>query len=94
MTSSEVMLLQRELHKLAEQNREDHKLVREALGKLQDDLDSLSERLHDVEDTDKEIAAVEADRESRRKRTLGLVGAIAASAGVLSGIIVAAIDRL
>ena len=94
MTSSEVMLLQRELHKLAEQNREDHKLVREALGKLQDDLDSLSERLHDVEDTDKEIAAVEADRENRRKRTLGLVGAIAASAGVLSGIIVAAIDRL
>ena len=94
MTSSEVMLLQRELHKLAEQNREDHKLVREALGKLQDDLDSLSERLHNVEDTDKEIAAVERDRENRRRRTLGLVGAIAASAGVLSGIIVAAIDRL
>lgn len=94
MTSSEVMLLQRELHKLAEQNREDHKLVREALGKLQGDLDALSDRLHNVEDTDKEIAAVEADRENRRRRTLGLVGAIAASAGVLSGIIVAAIDRL
>ena len=94
MTSSEVMLLQRELHKLAEQNREDHKLVREALGKLQDDLDTLSERLHDVEDTDKEIAAVQADRENRRRRTLGIVGAIAASAGVISGIIVAAIDRI
>lgn len=94
MTSAEVLLLQRELHKLAEQNREDHKLVREALGKLQDDLDSLSERLHDVEDTDKQIAAVEKDREKRRVRTLGIVGAIAASAGVISGIIVAAIDRL
>ena len=94
MTSSEVMLLQRELHKLAEQNREDHKLVREALGKLQGDLDALSDRLHNVEDTDKEIAAVERDRESRRKRTLGLVGAIAASAGVLSGIVVALVDRL
>ena len=94
MTSSEVMMLQRELHKLAEQNREDHKLVRQALGKLQDDLDSLSDRLHSVEDTDKQIAAVERDREKRRTRTLGLVGAIAASAGVLSGIIVSAIDRL
>ena len=45
MTSSEVLLLQRELHKLAEQNREDHKLVRQALGKLQKDLDSLNKRL-------------------------------------------------
>ena len=94
MTSSEVLMLQRELHKLAEQNREDHKLVRQALGKLQDDLDALSDRLHSVEDTDKQIAAVERDREKRRTRTLGLVGAIAASAGVLSGIIVSAIDRL
>lgn len=94
MTSSEVLLLQRELHKLAEQNREDHKLVRQALGKLQKDLDSLNKRLHDVEDTDKEIAAVERDREQRRVKTLGLVGAIAASAGVLSGIIVALVDRV
>ena len=94
MTSSEVLLLQRELHKLAEQNREDHKAVRQALGKLQGDLDKLSDRLHDVEDTDKEIAAVERDREDRRKRTLGLVGAIAASAGVISGIIVALIDSV
>lgn len=94
MTSSEVLMLQRELHKLAEQNREDHKLVRQALSKLQDDLDALSDRLHSVEDTDKQIAAVERDREKRRTRTLGLVGAIAASAGVLSGIIVSAIDRL
>lgn len=94
MTSSEVILLQGELHKLAEQNREDHKLVRQALGKLQDDLDALGARLEDVEDTDKEIAAVTRYRESRRRRTLGLVGAIAASAGVLSGIIVSAIDRL
>lgn len=94
MTSSEVLMLQRELHKLAEQNREDHKAVREALGKLQDDLSALSDRLHNVEDTDKEIAAVQKDREKRRTRTLGLVGAIAASAGVLSGIIVSAIDRL
>jgi DNA repair exonuclease SbcCD ATPase subunit len=94
MTSSEVLLLQRELHKLAEQNREDHKAVRDALGKLQDDLSALSERLHNVEDADKQIAAVEEDRESRRTRTLGIVGAIAASAGVLSGIIVAAIDRI
>lgn len=94
MTSSEVLLLQRELHKLAEQNREDHKAVRQALGKLQDDLSALSDRLHNVEDTDKQIAAVEQDREDRRKRTLGLVGAIAASAGVISGIIVALIDRV
>lgn len=94
MTSSEVLLLQRELHKLAEQNREDHKLVRQALGKLQNDLDTLSERLHDVEDTDKQIAAVEQDREKRRTKTLSIVGAIAASAGVISGIVVAAIDRL
>lgn len=94
MTSSEVLMLQRELHKLAEQNREDHKLVRQALSKLQNDMDKLSDRLHDVEDTDKEIAAVQRDRDNRRKRTLGLVGAIAASAGVLSGIIVSAIDRL
>jgi len=94
VTSSEVLLLQRELHKLAEQNREDHKAVRQALGKLQGDLDKLSDRLHDVEDTDKEIAAVERDREDRRKRTLGLVGAIAASAGVISGIIVALVDRV
>ena len=94
MTSSEVLLLQRELHKLAEQNREDHKAVRSALGKLQDDLSALSERLHDVEDTDKQIAAVEQDREKRRTKTLGIVGAIAASAGVISGIVVAAIDRL
>ena len=94
MTSSEVLLLQRELHKLAEQNREDHKAVRQALGKLQDDLSALSDRLHNVEDTDKQIAAVEQDREDRRKRTLGLVGAIAASAGVISGIIVALVDRV
>lgn len=94
MTSSEVLMLQRELHKLAEQNREDHKAVRQALGKLQDDLDALSDRLHDVEDTDKEIAAVARDREKRRTKTLGLVGAIAASAGVLSGIIVALVDRV
>jgi predicted nucleic acid-binding Zn-ribbon protein len=94
MTSSEVLLLQRELHKLAEQNREDHKAVRQALGKLQGDLDTLSSRLHDVEDTDKQVAAIEQDREDRRKRTLGLVGAIAASAGVISGIIVALIDRV
>jgi septal ring factor EnvC (AmiA/AmiB activator) len=94
MTSSEVLILQRELHALAKQNREDHKLVREALGKLQDDLDSLSDRLHDVEDTDKQIAAVEKDREQRRTKTLGIVGAIAASAGVISGILVAAIDRI
>ena len=94
MTSSEVLLLQRELHKLAEQNREDHKLVRQALGKLQGDLDKLSDRLHDVEDTDKQIAAVEQDREQRRTKTLGIVGAIAASAGVISGIIVALVDRV
>ena len=94
MTSSEVLLLQRELHKLAEQNREDHKAVRQALGKLQDDLSALSDRLHNVEDTDKQIAAVEQDREKRRTKTLGIVGAIAASAGVISGIIVALIDRV
>lgn len=94
MTSSEVLLLQGELHKLAEQNREDHKLVREALGKLQGDLDALSQRLEDVEDTDKETAAVARYRESKRTKTLGIVGAIAASAGVISGIVVAAIDRL
>lgn len=94
MTSSEVLLLQRELHKLAEQNREDHKAVRQALGKLQGDLDKLSDRLHDVEDTDKQIAAVEQDREQRRTKTLGIVGAIAASAGVISGIIVALVDRV
>lgn len=94
MTSSEVLLLQRELHKLAEQNREDHKLVRQALGKLQGDLDALSDRLHNVEDTDKQIAAVEHDREQRRTKTLGIVGAIAASAGVISGIIVALVDRV
>ena len=72
MTSSEVLLLQRELHKLAEQNREDHKLVRQALTRLQGDLSALSDRLHDVEDTDKQVAAIEQDREDRRKRTLGL----------------------
>ena len=94
MTSSEVLLLQRELHKLAEQNREDHKAVRQALGKLQDDLSALSDRLHNVEDTDKQIAAVEQDRVNRRTKTLGIVGAIAASAGVISGIIVALIDRV
>lgn len=94
MTSSEVLLLQRELHKLAEQNREDHKAVRSALGKLQDDLSALSDRLHDVEDTDKQIAAIEEDREQRRTKTLGIVGAIAASAGVISGIIVALVDRV
>jgi len=94
MTSSEVLLLQRELHKLAEQNREDHKLVREALGKLQDDLSALSERLHDVEDTDKEIAAIEQDRRLRFKRTIAIVGALAGAAGVISGIIVAAVDHL
>jgi predicted nucleic acid-binding Zn-ribbon protein len=94
VTSSEVLLLQRELHKLAEQNREDHKLVRQALTRLQGDLSALSDRLHDVEDTDKQVAAIEQDREDRRKRTLGLVGAIAASAGVISGIIVALIDRV
>ncbi len=94
MTSSEVLLLQRELHKLAEQNREDHKAVRSALGKLQDDLSALSDRLHDVEDTDKQIAAVEHDRDERRRRTLGLVSVIAASAGVISGIIVALVDRV
>lgn len=94
MTSSEVLLLQRELHKLAEQNREDHKAVRQALGKLQDDLSSLSDRLHSVEDTDKQVAAVQEDREQRRTKTLGIVGAIAASAGVISGIIVALVDRV
>jgi len=94
VTSSEVLLLQRELHKLAEQNREDHKAVRQALGKLQDDLSSLSDRLHSVEDTDKQVAAVQEDREQRRTKTLGIVGAIAASAGVISGIIVALVDRL
>lgn len=94
MTSSEVLMLQRELHKLAEQNREDHKLVRQALGKLQDDLDALSDRLHNVEDTDKQVAAVERDREKRRTRTLAFVGAITACAGVLSGIVVALIDRV
>lgn len=94
MTSSEVLLLQRELHKLAEQNREDHKAVRSALSKLQDDLSALSERLHNVEDADKQVEAIEQDREKRRTRTLGIVGAIAASAGVISGIVVAAIDRL
>ena len=94
MTSSEVLLLQRELHKLAEQNREDHKLVRQALGKLQDDLDSLSDRLHNVEDTDKQIAAVQKDRSDRRARTLAIVGAIATCAGVISGIIVGFIDRI
>lgn len=94
MTSSEVLLLQRELHKLSEQNREDHKLVREALGKLQDDLSALSERLHDVEDTDKEIAAIEQDRRLRFRRTVSIVGAMAAAAGVISGIIVAAVDHL
>ena len=88
------MLLQRERHKLAEQNREDHKAVRQALGKLQDDLSALSDRLHNVEDTDKQIAAIEEDREQRRTRTLGIVGAIAASAGVISGIIVALVDRV
>jgi len=94
VTSSEVLLLQRELHKLAEQNREDHKAVRQALGKLQDDLSSLSDRLHSVEDTDKQVAAVQEDREQRRTKTLGIVGAIAASAGVISGIIVALVDRV
>lgn len=94
MTSSEVLLLQGELHKLAEQNREDHKLVREALGKLQTDLEALSDRLHDVEDADKEVAAVAKYRDRRRSRTLAIVGAIATSAGVISGIVVAAIDRI
>lgn len=94
MTSNEVLILQGELHKLAEQNREDHKLVREALGKLQADLSALSDRLHTVEDADKEVAAIERDRDQRRRKTLGIVGAIAASAGVISGIVVAAIDRI
>jgi hypothetical protein len=94
MTSSEVMMLQRELHKLAEQNREDHKLVRQALGKLQGDMDKLSDRLHSVEDTDKQIAAVEQDRQARFKRTLAIAATLASVAGVISGIIVAAANQL
>lgn len=89
MTSSEVMMLQRELHKLAEQNREDHKAVRDALGQLQDDLNSLNKRLGAVEAEDYADEQIEAFRKERRRQLLASASAIAAVAGVISGLIVA-----
>ena len=89
MTSSEVMLLQRELHKLAEQNREDHKAVRDALGKLQGDLTTLSDRLVLVEKEEHADNRIEEDRVERRRRFLALVGTCSAVAGVISGLLVA-----
>lgn len=88
MTSSEVMLLQRELHKLAEQNREDHKAVREALGNLQKDMTALGDRLVLVEKEEHADNRVEQDRYGRRQRFLALVATSSAVAGVISGIIV------
>ena len=88
MTSSEVLLLQRELHKLAEQNREDHKAVRKALGKLQGDLDQLGNRLLVVEKEEHADNRVEQDRAERRRRFLALVATCSAVAGVISGIVV------
>jgi len=89
MTSSEVMLLQRELHKLAEQNREDHKAVRQALGQLQGDLDQLNKRLGAVEAEDYADEQIEAFRKERRRQLLASASAIAAVAGVISGLVVA-----
>lgn len=89
MTSSDVLLLQRELHKLAEQNREDHKLVREALGKLQNDLDTLGERIGAVEADDHADERLETFRQERRRQLIGTASAIAAVAGVISGLVVA-----
>lgn len=89
MTSSEVMMLQRELHKLAEQNREDHKAVREALGQLQGDLNQLNKRLGAVEAEDYADEQIEAFRKERRRQLLASASAIAAVAGVISGLIVA-----
>lgn len=91
MTSSEVMMLQRELHKLAEQNREDHKAVRDALGKLQGDLDALGQRLVLVEKEEHAENRVEQDRYGRRQRFLALVATSSAVAGVISGLVVALI---
>jgi hypothetical protein len=91
MTSSEVILLQGELHKLAEQNREDHKLVREALTKLQGDIDGIGKRLQVVEKEEHADNRVEADRVHRRRQFLALVGTVSAVAGVISGIIVAVV---
>lgn len=89
MTSSEVMLLQRELHKLAEQNREDHKAVREALGQLQGDLNQLNKRLGAVEAEDYADEQIEQFRKERRRQLLASASAIAAVAGVISGLLVA-----
>lgn len=89
MTSSEVMMLQRELHKLAEQNREDHKAVREALGQLQGDLNQLNKRLGAVEAEDYADEQIEAFRKERRRQLLASASAIAAVAGVISGLVVA-----
>ncbi len=91
MTSSEVLMLQRELHKLAEQNREDHKAVRDALGKLQGDLDALGRRLVLVEKEEHAENRVEQDRYGRRQRFLALVATSSAVAGVISGLVVALI---
>lgn len=91
MTSSEVMLLQRELHKLAEQNREDHKAVRDALGQLQKDMNALGNRLQVVEKEEHADNRVEQDRVDRRRQFLALVGTCSAVAGVISGIIVGVI---
>lgn len=91
MTSSEVLLLQRELHKLAEQNREDHKAVRDALGQLQKDMNAISNRLQVVEKEEHADNRVEQDRADRRRRFLALVGTCSAVAGVISGIIVGVI---
>lgn len=89
MTSSEVMMLQRELHKLSEQNREDHKAVREALGQLQGDLNQLNKRLGAVEAEDYADEQIEAFRKERRRQLLASASAIAAVAGVISGLVVA-----
>ena len=89
MTSSEVMMLQRELHKLAEQNREDHKAVRDALGQLQGDLNQLNKRLGAVEAEDYADEQIEAFRKERRRQLLASASAIAAVAGVISGLVVA-----
>ena len=81
-------MLQRELHKLAEQNREDHKAVREALGKLQADMNALGDRIVAVEKEEHADNRVEEDRYGRRQRFLALVATSSAVAGVISGIIV------
>lgn len=94
MTTSEVQLLQRELHAIAQRNAQEHQAVTAAIESVRADIGRVYARVAELEKYEHSDAAVEANIVEFKRAVRGWLATAAAIGGTLTGVAVVLIEAI